>query len=347
MREFDYKKLLDLALPAGLYQMLALIYEHKGRQALYAHKYPEALERMVEVAKVQSTRSSNAIEGISTNDTRLKALMTQKTEPRDRDEEEIAGYRRVLDLIYEHYPFIEINRSNVLALHKQLYDFSAARHRGEWKHVDNTIVERDALGNQTVRFRPVSSFETERAMEALLAAYQEGVAAEVPPLLLIPVFILDFLCIHPFEDGNGRMSRLLTLLLLERGGFQVGRYVSLELLIEESKTAYYEALQRAGEGWHEGQNDYLPFVRYFLGILLKAYEEADERFRLISEKKLSPAERVFFLLERSLKPLAKQDLLGLCPDLSQRTIERALNELHAAEKIRLVGRGRASCYIIN
>lgn len=310
-------------------------------------KHLHVLERMVEVAKIQSTRSSNAIEGISTNDTRLKALMMKKAEPRDRDEEEIIGYRRVLDLIHENHPYIEISKSNILSLHKQLYEYSSVRHRGGFKHVDDAIVERNALENQRDRFLPVSSFETERAIEALIEAYQQGMEAQVPPLLLIPVFILDFLCIHPFEDGNGRMSRLLTLLLLERSGFTVGRYVSLEMLIEESKAGYYESLQRAGEGWHEGKNDSLPFVRYFLGVILKAYEEADERFRLISEKKMSPAERVYFLIERSLSPLTKRELLEMCSDLSQRTVERALNDLHKTGKIKIIGKGRSSRYVMN
>ncbi len=344
MRTFNYLKLMDLSLPVNIYHIIAGIHEHKGKQELYVENYPDVLEKMIDVAKVQSTKSSNAIEGIYTNDVRLRELMKQKAEPKNRNEEEIAGYRHVLDIVHENYRYIEFNKNDILNLHNQLYAYSYVRHKGKFKTMDNTIVEVDAQGNKRVRFQPVGSFETEMYFDKMVAAYNEALKANIPPLLLIPVVIHDFLCIHPFDDGNGRMSRLLTLLLLYKFGYFVGRYISIEMLIEESKDSYYEALQNSSQKWHTADNDELPFLKYMLGIILKAYRECDDRFKLIAEKKLTSPERVLFVIQKSLKPLSKSDIMILCPDISQRTIERALKALQDDEKIRRVGNGRSTKY---
>lgn len=345
MREFNYLKLMELSLPVSIYHTIAKIHEYKGKQELYVKNYPDVLDKMIDVAKIQSTKSSNAIEGIYTNDARLNELMNKKTEPRNRNEEEIAGYRHVLDIIHENYAYIEFNKNDILTLHNQLYSYSYVNYKGKFKTLDNTIMEVDELGNRKVRFQPVSSFETENYFDKMVGAYKKAVEANIPALILIPVLIHDFLCIHPFDDGNGRMSRLLTLLLLYKFGYFVGRYISIEMLIEESKESYYEELKRSSEKWHTGENDEIPFIRYMLGVLLKAYEECDDRFNFIGNEKLTSPERVLSVIQRSLEPLSKKDIMIICPDISQRTIERALKELYDNSKIKQVGSGRSTKYV--
>ena len=271
--------------------------------------------------------------------------MKKKTEPKNRNEEEIAGYRYVLDMIHENYAYIAFNKSDILTLHNRLYSYSAVNYKGRFKAADNTIVEVDRTGNKKIRFQPVSAFETERYFDEMIAAYDRAIEARIPPLLLIPAVIHDFLCIHPFEDGNGRMSRLLTLLLLYKHDYFAGRYISIEMLIEESKEAYYDSLQNSSEQWQEGENNAAPFIVYMLGILLKAYTQCDERFRLIAEKKLTSAERVLSVITKSLEPLSKKDIMILCPGISQRTVERALKELQDTQKIRQIDKGRATRYV--
>ena len=336
---------MELSLPVNIYHTIAKIHEYKGKQELYVKNYPDVLDKMIDVAKIQSTKSSNAIEGIYTNDARLNELMNKKAEPRNRNEEEIAGYRHVLDIIHENYAYIEFNKNDILTLHNQLYSYSYVNYKGKFKTLDNTIMEVDALGNRKVRFQPVSSFETENYFNKMVEAYNKAVKENIPALILIPVLIHDFLCIHPFDDGNGRMSRLLTLLLLYKFGYFVGRYISIEMLIEDSKESYYEELKRSSEKWHTGENDEIPFIRYMLGVLLKAYEECDDRFNLIGNEKLTSPERVLSVIQMSLEPLSKKDIMILCPDISQRTIERALKELYDNSKIKQVGSGRSTKYV--
>ena len=345
MRKFNYSKLISLNIPANMYDLISKIYEYKGKQELYVANFSDVLDKMIEVAKIQSTKSSNAIEGISTNDTRLEDLMNKKSEPKNRNEKEIYGYREVLDIIHENYENIEFTKNNILTLHNRLYSYSEENHKGKFKTMDNSIVETNALGEKKVRFQPVSAFETEMYIDAMIEDYNEAVSLKIPPLLLIPTVIHDFLCIHPFADGNGRMSRLLTLLLLYKNGFFVGKYISLEMIIEETKDIYYEELQASSENWHSGTNDELPFIKYMLSVIYKAYSECDERFKLISEKSLTSTERVMKVFENSLEPLSKSDIAILCPDISKRTIERALKELKDRGLIKQLGSGRSTKYI--
>lgn len=328
-----------------MYDLISKIYEYKGKQELYVANFSDVLDKMIEVAKIQSTKSSNAIEGISTNDTRLEELMNKKSEPKNRNEKEIYGYREVLDIIHENYENIEFTKNNILTLHNRLYSYSEENHNGKFKTMDNSIVETNALGEKKVRFQPVSAFETENYIEKMISAYNEALRLKIPPLLLIPTVIHDFLCIHPFADGNGRISRLLTLLLLYQNGFFVGKYISLEMIIEETKDIYYEELQASSENWHSGTNNNLPFIKYMLSVIYKAYSECDERFKLISEKSLTSAERVMKVFENSLEPLSKSDIAILCPDISKRTIERALKELKDRGLIKQLGSGRSTKYI--
>ncbi|MDR2671109.1 MAG: Fic family protein, partial [Oscillospiraceae bacterium] len=244
MKSFDYKGIPKVLLTPDIVAMLSSIHEHKGKQELHIAAHADVLTTLTEIAKIQSTGASNAIEGIHTTDKRLEELVRDKSAPRNRTEQEIAGYRDVLSTIHESYDYIYPRPNIILQLHKQLYSFGGSAIGGSYKNSDNFIAESDAQGNQLVRVQPVPAFLTASAMDDLCSAFIESLdKGEYDPLLLIPMFVLDFLCIHPFNDGNGRMSRLITLLLFYRAGYIVGKYVSVEKLIEGSKDTYYEALQ--------------------------------------------------------------------------------------------------------
>lgn len=255
MRDYNYRKNWNDLLTPEIVKKLTLIHEYKGEQRLFIEAHKDELKELVEIAKVQSTEASNKIEGISTADDRLKNLVQAKTTPRNRDESEIAGYRDVLNTIHENYDYIPINANYILQLHRDLYKFLGNIDGGIFKTSDNIIREMDAEGNEKIRFRPVAAWETPASIDELCKAYNEA-KGEADSLLLTMMFILDFLCIHPFNDGNGRMSRLLTLLLLYQSGFIVGKYISIEKIIEGSKETYYEVLQDSSINWHENENDY-------------------------------------------------------------------------------------------
>ena len=236
--------------------LLTQIHEFKGEQTLFIEAKADALTQLVEIAKIQSTEASNRIEGIYTSDERLKNLVSNKATPRTRNEQEIAGYRDVLSTIHESHDFIPVKPSIILQLHRDLYKFSGRSIGGSYKGSDNVIAEEDEEGNKHISFAPVPAWETPAAIDAICEAFAEILAqTDVDPLLIIPLFIVDFLCIHPFNDGNGRMSRLLTLLLLYRAGYIVGKYISIEKMIEQTKETYYEALENSSAYWHEEKND--------------------------------------------------------------------------------------------
>ena len=269
----------------------------------------------------------------------------EKAEPKNRSEAEIAGYREVLATIHDSYEYISIRPNNILQLHRDLYSFSSSDTGGRFKNTDNVIAESSKDGQQRVRFIPVPAFQTPEAMNNLCYEFNNAIErAEYDPLLLIPMFILDFLCIHPFNDGNGRMSRLLTLLLLYRSGYIVGKYVSMEMMIEKTKETYYEALQNSSVEWHNDQSDYTSFVRYYLGIVLKGYNEFQDRIEHLKYRKLSKADRVRSVFDKKLGVVKKSDIATLCPDISETTIERTLKDLLDAGFIEKVGKGRATGY---
>ena len=287
MRQFDYTEKWKKLLTPEIVRYLTTIHEYKGEQRLIAEHHADVLESLVEVAKIQSTESSNKIEGIYTSDERLKKIVLDKTMPKTRNEREIAGYRDVLNTIHENFPHIPIRDTFILQLHRDLYKFENASNGGQFKTADNIIEEEDASGNKFVRFRPLPAWETPEAIINLCTAYNEAINRnEADSLLIIPMFIIDFLCIHPFNDGNGRMSRLLTLLLLYQNDYIVGKYISLEKLIEGTKDSYYDALQESSRGWMEDENDYEPFVKYILGIITAAYREFFDRAQVVEEKKV-------------------------------------------------------------
>jgi len=299
----------------------------------------------MEVAKIQSTGASNRIEGIYTTDKRLEELVRNKSAPRNRNEQKIAGYRDVLSTIHESFDYIHLRPNITLQLHKQLYSFAQSSIGGNYKINDNYIKETDADGNEHIRFKPTPAYLTADAMERLCAAFNKALEeGEHDPLLLIPMFILDFLCIHPFSDGNGRMSRLLTLLLFYRTGYMVGKYISVEKQIENSKDTYYETLYYSSVNWHENKNDYAPFIRYYLGTLQKAYSEFEERVEYLSDKGLSKPERIKAIIDRKIGKITKSEILETCPDISKTTVERTLAALMKEGYIVKIGAGRLTAY---
>lgn len=348
MRKYDYSNTWKKLLTPEIVMLLTQIHEFKGQQNLFIESKADALTRLVDIAKIQSTEASNRIEGIYTSDERLKMIVKDKTAPNTRDEQEIAGYRDVLATIHESYEFIPPKSNTILQLHKDLYKFSGLSIGGNYKNVDNIITEEDSEGNKTIRFQPVAAWETLESMEQLCKAYNDMIAeSKADPLLVIPVFILDFLCIHPFNDGNGRMSRLLTLLLLYREGYIVGKYISIEKLIEQSKETYYEVLQQSSAGWHEEENDYVPFVKYMLGVIVAAYREFESRVDILITKGLSKPERVAEIIKGKLGKITKQEILEQCPDISEVTVQRALNKLVKNEDIIKLCGGRYTAYSWN
>lgn len=345
MHTFDYKEAPKQLLTPEIVNMLSSLHEFRGKQELYIEAESDVLTALLDIAKIQSTKASNKIEGIYTSDERLEALVMEKAEPRNRSEEEIAGYREVLAVVHDSYEYIPIRPNNILQLHRDLYSFSSSDTGGRFKNTDNVIAESGKDGQQRIRFMPVPAFQTPEAMENLCNEFNNAIErAEYDPLLLIPMFILDFLCIHPFNDGNGRMSRLLTLLLLYRSGYIVGKYVSMEMLIEKTKKTYYEALQNSSTGWHNDKSDYTSFVRYYLGVVLKGYNEFQDRIEHLRYRKLSKADRVKAVFDKKLGVVKKSDIATLCPDISETTIERTLKELLEAGFIEKVGKGRATGY---
>lgn len=348
MRTFDYQNIPNELLHYELMNLVSAIHEYKGKQDLYAEAKPDVLNSMLMVAKVQSTGASNRIEGIHTSDERLQALVNEKAEPRNRSEQEIAGYREVLALIHESYDFIVPRTSIILQLHRDLYQFTPSSMGGRFKNADNVIAETDAQGVSKIRFTPVSAFETPEAVDRLTTTFIDAIQAEkYDALLLIPMFILDFLCIHPFNDGNGRMSRLLTLLLLYRSGYIVGKYISLEMLIEKTKDTYYDVLQASSQGWHDAQNTYFPFVKYYLEIILSAYKEFSMRVELMLNRSLSKPERIRALFDTTLQKLSKKMISEKFPDISISTIEITLSSLLKEGYIIKVGAGKNTAYIRN
>ncbi|MBF1110092.1 MAG: Fic family protein [Solobacterium sp.] len=345
MRNFNYSKIKDIKWDSEILSLVASIYRYQGKQELYLKQRPNELEKLIDIAKIQSTESSNEIEGIVTTSVRLKQLLEEKTTPRNRNEQEIVGYRDVLDIIHENFDVIPISRNYILQMHKILYSHMNNPLAGKTKNVQNYISATYPDGHSEVLFTPLSPFETPGALDLICDEYNRVIGNfEVEPIIMIPIFIHDFLCIHPFNDGNGRLSRLLTTLLLYKNGFYVGRYISLESLIAKDKAAYYEALNKAGINWQNGNEDIVPFIKYLLGIILAAYKAFDDRFSIV-EDKLSAVEMVRKATSQKIGRFSKQDIRELCPSLSISSIEGSLRKLVEEGELRREGVGRSTKYI--
>ena len=346
MRAFDYGTPPPDLLDADIVRTLGEIHRLRGRVDVQLELDRGSLGTLSEVAQIQSVDASNRIEGIQTTNARLVALMQEKTTPRNRSEAEIAGYRDVLRLLHDSYPHIELTPSVILQLHRDMNRYSATALAGEWKPTDNVIAERTDTGERVVRFTPVSAVATPGAIETICLQYRDASARELQdPLTLMCLFVFDFTCIHPFTDGNGRMSRLLTLLLMYRSGYTVGRYISIEKLIHQSRETYYEALQGSSQGWHEGANDYRPFVRYMLGVVLAAYRELSVRADDIRAPGVSKADRVEEMIVQYQVPVRKRDILDRYPDISETTVERTLAQMLKRGAITKIGAGPATAYV--
>lgn len=348
MRDFHYKKQYESILTVDVVTLLSQIHEFKGKQILLTETKSDSLSQLLEIAKIQSTEASNRIEGIVTTDERLNQIVRDKTMPRTRSEKEIAGYRDVLSTIHENYNYIPPKPPLILQLHRDLYKFSGKNIGGNYKNSDNIIAEDHADGTRTIRFQPIPAWETPDTMQNLCDSLDTALNdADLDPLVVILMFILDFLCIHPFNDGNGRMSRLLTLLLLYRAGYIVGKYISIEKMIADSKETYYEALQDSSYGWHDGKNDYAPFVRYMLGIIVAAYRDFSSRVELLTNSKLKKTDRVREIIRNYIGAITKAEIIELCPDISEITIERTLRDLKNDGTILKISGGRYTKYVWN
>ena len=347
MRNYNYKNKWEKLLTPEVVSLLTQIHECKGEQTLFIEAKADTLTQLVEIAKIQSTEASNKIEGIYTSDERLKSLVSNKTTPRTRNEQEIAGYRDVLSTIHESHDFIPVKPSIILQLHRDLYKFSGKNIGGSYKGADNVIAEEDNEGNKHVRFNPVPAWETPAAIDAICEAFDEILAqTDADPLLIIPMFILDFLCIHPFNDGNGRMSRLLTTLLLYQSGFMVGKYISLEAKIAKNKDLYYSALEQSKDGWHEGNDDPTPFIKYLLSTVIAAYRDFEERIDIVSDS-TSAMEMVKKAIETKIGKFTKTDIVSLCPSISASSVESSLKKLTRDGIISKHGAGRTTFYTRN
>ncbi len=346
MRKFDYSFLSDTLLPSKLINLTSGIASLKTMSRIRKQEYINIYTELEAVARIQSVKSSNAIEGIVTSDERIADIVNKDSAPLNHTESEIAGYRDALNAIHLYYDNIDFKVSDILRLHETMMQLAGYEHGGKYKTSDNYIIEEDKEGNRRIRFKPTPASEVQAAMEQLELAYMEASNdAGINQLLLIPCVILDFLCIHPFRDGNGRMSRLLTLLLLYKNGYDVGKYVSFEEQINNYKGFYYHSLQQSSDGWEDNKNTYVPFIENFLSTLYMCYKELDKRFAVINTNKISKKARIEAAVLNSLIPVSKMDICTLLPDVSPTTVEAVLGAMVKDGRILKLGQARSTRYI--
>ena len=345
MRKFDYSFLNNGLLPANLLNLTSSIVALKTMAGVRKEEYEKIFTELEAVAKVQSVKSSNAIEGIVTSDERIAAIVNRDSAPLNHNEGEIAGYRDALNAIHLHHDALDFRQSDILALHEAMMRIAGYEYGGQYKTYDNYIIEQDQSGNRKIRFKPTPADEVSEAMEQLELAYMEARNdANINQLLLIPCVILDFLCIHPFRDGNGRMSRLLSLLLLYKNGYDAGKYVSFEEQINNYKVYYYDALRDSSVGWHDNQNTYVPVIENFLSTLYMCYKELDKRFAVVHGKKITKTARIEATVLNSLVPISKADIGEILPDVSPTTIEAVLGRMVKDGRIKKIGQSRMTRY---
>lgn len=346
MRKFDYSFLNNGLLPARLVNLTSSIASLKTMAGVRKEAHLRVFTELEAVAKVQSVKSSNAIEGIVTSDARIADIVNGNSAPLNHNEMEIAGYRDALNEIHKNHAYIDFREADILRLHEIMMAMTGYEFGGQYKINDNYILEEDSLGNRRIRFRPTPASETKQAMEQLELAYMEARNdGNINQLLLISCVILDFLCIHPFRDGNGRMSRLLSLLLLYKNGYDAGKYVSFEEQINNYKAYYYDALQQSSQGWETGQNSYFPFIENFLSTLYMCYKELDKRFAVVHGKKITKKARIEATVLSSLTPLSKADICQILPDVSPSTVEAVLGAMVRIGSIQRIGSARAARYV--
>lgn len=345
MRKFDYSFLDNGLLPANLINITGVIYSLKTGSEIRKDEFKKIFTELEKVAKVQSIKSSNAIEGIFTSDERIKEIVNKSSEPLNHNEAEIAGYRDALNEIHLNYELIEFNENTILRLHEMMMSYSGDEYGGKYKDEDNVILEIDNEGNRKVRFRPTVTSETSKAMEQLILAYLDARDnSNINKLLLIPCVILDFLCIHPFKDENGRMSRLLSLLLLYKNGFDVGKYISFEEQINKNKGYYYETLKESSTNWEKNGNTYIPYIENFLTTLYMCYKELDKRFNVVNSNKITKKARIEATVLNSLTAISKSEICEILPDVSPTTVEAVLGKMVKEGLIETIGNGRSTKY---
>ena len=346
MHSLDATYLKALTFSSEHASSLKTIGEYKGKQALYFQQTPEILESLQQVAIIESSKSSNRLEGVVAPHDRIEAIIQKSARPKNRSEQEIAGYRDVLALIHESAQYMPFTANIILQCHTILYRY-LPNEGGRWKMADNQIVERNPDGTvERVRFTPVSAVATPQAMETLVQRYDAAIhQLNSEPLVVVPLTILDFLCIHPFTDGNGRIARLLTLLLFYHFDYQVGRYISLERIFEESKESYYETLEGSSVGWHDGRHDPFPWLTYFWGDLTRAYREFEERVGTTRTRRGSKTAQIQGAVDRRLGPFAISDIEADCPGVSRDMVRRVLRQLRDEDAIVVQGKGRGARWI--
>ena len=338
MHAFDYSFLKTMELPPYFLSLSNLIFTMKGKESAARKEYPSIYESLKQIAIVQSVKGSNAIEGIVATDKRIKALVLENSVPLDHTEQELKGYQDALAVVHGNGGVLPFNEDEIRSLHRLMGERAQIFNRGEWKKDDNIVTETHRDGSVKVRWNPTPAARTPQAMNDLVLAYRAAISdSQINRLLLIPCVILDFLCIHPFDDGNGRVSRLLSLLLLNKADFDITRYVSFEEEINKDKGSYYEALEQSSFGWHENQNDYLPFMGNFLATLARCYQELDKRFLILNGKKMNKAERIEKTVLASFIPVSKSEIQDLLPDVSITTIEAVLSKMVKAHQIEKLG----------
>lgn len=346
MRRFDYSFLDSGMLPAGLLNITADIYTLRAMDMNRKEQFTDVFTELVAVAKVQSVKSSNEIEGIVTTDERIQEIVNRNSAPLNHNEQEIAGYRDALAQVHTGYADMDFREGDILRLHAIMMNIASYSFARKYKEYDNDIIEEDPFGRRRVRFHPTSAAETPDEMEQMILAYLEARDnPNINQLLLIPCVILDFLCIHPFRDGNGRISRLLSLLLLYKNGFDAGRYISFEEQINLRKGNYYDALAQSSRGWHENANDYSAFIMEFLTTVYMCYKELDKRFAVIGSRRVTKQARVEATVLNSLTPVSKADIGKILPDVSATTIEAVLGQMVREGAVRKIGSGRGTRYI--
>ena len=348
MHRFDYSFLDNGMLPAGLLNITADIYTLRVMALDRKDQFEDVFTELAAIARVQSVKSSNEIEGIVTTDERINEIVKGNSAPLNHNEQEIVGYRDALAQIHTDYTDMDFRESDILRLHAMMLNIAGYAFAGRYKEVDNDIIEEDKFGRRRVRFRPTSAANIPYEMQQLVLAYQEARDnPNINQLLLIPCVVLDFLCIHPFRDGNGRLSRLLSLLLLYRNGFDAGKYISFEEQINNRKGNYYEALKKSSDGWHDNQNDYSAFIMEFLTTIYVCYKELDKRFAVVGSRKVTKQARVEATILNSLTPVSKTDILKIHPDISGTTVEAVLGQMVRSGSVRKIGAGRGTRYIKN
>lgn len=344
MKSFEYDYYLDQPISQKILITVRTLGEYKGKESLFKEQFPEVLKTLQQAAIIQSTESSNRIEGIIVPEKRIRMIVAQNIKPQNRPEEEVAGYKDILNDLHTNADKYKLSPNLILKWIKQLYRYTPEK-VDDYKKEDNAILEILPNGKTVIRFRPLSAKATPKAMEKLCGSFNKSIFEnKVEPLLAVASFVFDFECIHPFKDGNGRIGRLLTLFLLYQIGYEVGRFISIERIIEESKEAYYDALYKSSQRWHEGEHDLIPWWNYFLSTIIAAYKEFEQRVGKISTTKGAKKEMVFSAIEKLPDEFSFSDVQRACPGISFSTLKRSLQQLKKKKIIRTVGRGRDAKY---